>query len=382
MRVVLLGMLVAAGCVVGDATDDYSDTTWSQADDSFAVSAMDESAAGDEDVTEPPVATDDSADPAEVDDVAPDVAPLVATATEYRNPVGPGCPDPGVIRVDGANGPTFYAACTGNGFPMHRSTDLVHWQPAGHIFTTETKPKWGGGNWWAPEIHHVDGGYVAYFVALSPSRGKMCIGAARATSVAGPWHDIGRPLVCNAHVSLIDPNAIHFGDHLVLYYKTDSNALSPKEHTIIYAQELASDGVTKIGQRHRMLENTLGWEGDVTEAPWVKQRGGYYYMFYSGHTYCNASYAVGVARARSPLGPFLKRSQPILHSSSAFTGPGHNSVVTFHDHDWIVYHAYPGAHACGETTGARQLMIDRITWQGGWPSVHGGTPTTGLQPLP
>lgn len=368
-------LILLAGCL---AEDDYSDPAWSDASDDSTAELED--ASQQEDLAEPPDAVDDTADETELDDVAADEAEVetIAKVGQFQNPVASSCADPGVIRV----GTTYYAACTGNGYPMFRSTDLVHWTAAGHIFKPATKPGWAGGNFWAPEIHHIGTGYVAYFAALSPSRGKMCIGAARASSVEGPYTDLGHPLVCDAHVSLIDPNVFTdpAGRHF-LYYKTDGNALHPQEKTILYGHELKADGVHFTGARHRLLKNTLAWEGDVVEAPWVIHRGHHYYLFYSGFRYCNQTYGVGVARATSPLGPFHKRSAPILHSNAKWTGPGHNSIVTAGGHDWIVYHAYRGAHACGDP-GGRELLIDRVTWRGGWPSINSGSPSRGVHTAP
>lgn len=385
---VLSAALLGHGCTVGDVpADEYTDPAWQESSGGIDFAAEVEDPAASEDLTNPPDATDDTDDLAEVDDVATDIEQAVTAAAavsagHYQNPVASNCADPGVIRVDAADGPTFWAACTGNGFPLFKSRDLVHWSPAGHIFHLANKPAWGGGNWWAPEIHHVGAGFVAYFVALSPSRHKMCIGAARAATIDGTWTDLGHPLVCDPHVGLIDPDMHTSSDgRHILYYKTDGNGLTPQERTIIYGQELTADGVHVTGGRHRLIQNTLAWEGDVVEAPWVEHRGNYYYLFYSGFRYCNDTYGVGVARARSPLGPFHKRSAPILHSNSRWIGPGHNSVVSAAGHDFIVYHAWSGAHSCGEG-GDRELLVDRISWHGGWPFINNGTPSRGVHTAP
>jgi arabinan endo-1,5-alpha-L-arabinosidase len=113
----------------------------------------------------------------------------------------------------------------------------------------------------------------------------------------------------------------------------------------------------------------------------VIRRGGFYYLFYSGFRYCNATYGTGIARARSPLGPFTKRSGPILRTNAKSSGPGHNSVVRTGGRAYVVYHAWSGAHDCGDD-GARQLMLDPITWKGGWPFVNTGTPSRGVRAAP
>lgn len=386
-----LAVLVTACIAPSDepAIDDADDPGWLEATDPDVPAEL-EDASLEEEPGELLDLVDDAADPAEPDELAEpleageaDLASALAAAAQYRNPVGPGCADPGVVKISGADGPTFWAACTGNGYPLFKSRDLVSWTAAGRIFTLKTKPAWAGGNPWAPEIHVVGDGLVAYFTALSPSRGRMCIGAARATKMEGPWKDIGRPLVCDARVSLIDAT-VHTDaatGKRYLYYKTDGNALRPQQPTLLYGQELRADGIGFVGKRRALLRNTLAWEGDVVEAPWVIHRGGYHYLFYSGFRYCNATYGVGIARARSPLGPFTKRSAPILRSNGTWAGPGHNSVVRAGGKPYIVYHAWEAPHACDDP-GSRKLMLDPIGWQGGWPVINDGTPSRGPRAAP
>ena len=393
MRMTMMVLLLFAPCACTGVSseDDYSDEAWSALTAQDSSPAVLEEGASDEDTTTPLDVVGDDADPAEVDDVTTEPEPellgpigidVAAGGERYQNPVTGNCADPGVIRIDGADGPTFWAACTGNGFPLFKSRDLVHWTAAGHIFNAATRPRWGGGAWWAPEIHHVGNGLVAYFAALSPRRNKFCIGAARASSMAGPWVDLGRPLLCDSHVSLIDPNELtdRDGRHY-LYYKTDGNGLRPQERTVIYGRELRADGIGFVGPRHHLLQNTLPWEGDVVEAPWIQRRGKYYVMFYSGFRYCDRTYGVGVARATSPLGPFTKRSAPIVHSNNVWTGPGHNSVVSTGGHDYLVYHGWQGPHVCTQG-GDRAMLLDAINWKGGWPFVNNGSPSRGVHAAP
>lgn len=392
--VAAVALLAAAACVpfADDPElepEDDDDPAWLVATDPDVPAEL-EDASLDEDPAEGLDVVDDSLDPAESDELVEaaepadgDIAGVIAAAARYRNPLGPSCADPGVIKIAGADGPMFWAACTGNGYPLFKSRDLVTWERAGKIFTLKTKPKWAGGAPWAPEIHRIGDGLVAYFTALSPSRGRMCIGAARATRMQGPWTDIGRPLVCDRNVSLIDAN-VHVDaatGKRYLYYKTDGNALRPQQPTIIYGHELRADGIGFVGKRRALLRNTLAWEGDVVEAPWVIHRGGYHYMFYSGFRYCNATYGVGVARARSPLGPFVKKSAPIVRSNGTWAGPGHNAVVRAGGARYMVYHAWDAPHGC-EDGGTRKLMLDVINWRGGWPVINNGTPSVGPRTAP
>ncbi len=60
--------------------------------------------------------------------------------TSYRNPVLPGVyPDPSVVRV----GEWFYLVNSSfemfPGVPLHRSRDLVHWEPLGYVLTRDSQ---------------------------------------------------------------------------------------------------------------------------------------------------------------------------------------------------------------------------------------------------
>jgi beta-xylosidase len=108
---------------------------------------------------------------------------------------------------------------------------------------------------------------------------------------------------------------------------------------------------------------------------------GSYYLFYSGNSYANASYAVGVACATSPLGPYTKASAPIVTSAGAWVGPGHCSVVDVPGSEtYMVYHAWASGHVNGPGD-ARLLLTDRIVWTGGWPTLP-GAPSSRSMPMP
>jgi len=158
----------------------------------------------------------------------------------------------------------------------------------------------------------------------------------------------------------------------------DGNAVGAS--TPIKIQELAADGLSLVGSPTTILSNTLGWEGALVEGPWMIERGGYFYLFYSANGYASPSYAVGVARADSPLGPFSKASNPILTSEGSWAGPGHGSVLIGPHGDWVhVYHSWEAAHV-GEAPG-RLVLVDRIQWDNGWPVMR-TAPSSWSQPLP
>jgi arabinan endo-1,5-alpha-L-arabinosidase len=306
----------------------------------------------------------------------------------FTNPVvAENCPDPGILQV----GEDYYAICTTNSnddrdkFPIRRSRDLVHWDRAGFLFPSGQVPRWARADFWAPEIHKVGDGYVAYFTARDTTD-KLCIGAARARNVLGPYTDIGKPFIRDDRAGVIDAHQFKDEDgRRYLYWKIDGNAFKPPEPTWIYGQELSSDGLSLVGKRVQLLRNTLSWEGDVIEGGWMIRHDQSYFLVYSANTFNSDRYATGVARSRSPLGPFEKLPQPILRSSAQWWGPGHGAIVHVGGSDYYLYHAWqPGKvdAAWDKPQYPRMMLLDRVRWEDGWPKINDGTPGAGALPLP
>lgn len=293
----------------------------------------------------------------------------------YANPVvATDCPDPGVVH----DGTQYVMACTGGGFPLRTSEDLVHWTPAGRIFAEGSLPAWAVSHFWAPEIHRVDDRFVAYFSARHAD-GSYALGAATASSALGPYTDIGRPLLHDPTPGVIDVHFFEAPDGArYLTWKVDGNDVGAP--TPIYIQPLETDGITLTGTRREILRNDRAWEGAVVEGQWMIHHEGTYYLFYSGNAYATSRYGVGVARASDPLGPFEKLGSPILTSNDAFHGPGHGSVVTGPSGDLVhVYHSWLAGQAGGGP--GRVVLVDRIAWIDGWPRMN-ASPSPRSQPMP
>jgi hypothetical protein len=286
----------------------------------------------------------------------------------YSNPVIPGdFADPSVVRV----GTEYFATATSGqwapSFPLQRSTDLVNWVAIGALF--DQPPAWTAGVYWAPELSVQDGRFRAYYTARRAG-GKPCIGVATAATAAGPYHDRG-PLLCPRR-GAIDP---HIAE------------LAPGQRVLVYKQmgiggplrivALSGDGLHVAGRSGVVLRPDRPWERGVTENPFLVRRPDAYYLFYSGGNCCRppCTYAVGVARAPAPNGPYTKLAEgPILRGNDRFMCPGGGSVVTQPAGDMVLaYHAYDRA----EPGLGRQMLIDVVNWRpDGWPQIGtGGGPS-------
>ena len=310
-------------------------------------------------------------------------------AQTYTNPVvrGVNVPDPGVILHKGH----YYAVTTGGSasgkFPIRVSTDLVNWKHVGYVFPKQHEPKWVSDSFWAPEIHVVNGKFHVYYTGREASSGILCIGVASSTTILGPYTDKGSPLVKNTTVGSIDSHMFKDGNTSYLIWKADGNGKTPRIPTPIWAQPLTADGFGLTGHKTQLITDDLTWEHGLVEAPWIINTRGYYYLFYSAACYDDNTYAVGVARSKSLLGPYTKHSTPILHTSDHFIGPGHCSVVTSSSDQskfLMVYHAWKpdpkGRHGHGAH---RLILVDEVKWTSdNWPYITGEVPSATAQPMP
>ncbi len=283
---------------------------------------------------------------------------LVGGAPGYRNPVAPGdFPDPTVVRVGGE----YWATATNHGsqqpvFQLLRSRDLVNWQIAGAVFPRP--PRWATDSWWAPSLVSRRDGLVLYYSAKRRGREGRCIGVAATRRPQGPWRDRG-PVLCRPG-DPIDPATVEDRrGRLFLVYKSQG---------AIRAVALSRGGDSVRGRSRVLLTATQAWEQGLVEAPVILRRGGSYFLLYSGAACCGrpCNYGLGVARARSPLGPYRKpRINPILGSSRAWRCPGHaGAVQDARGRTWLLYHAYPRR---GLGYVGRELLLDRLRWRAGWP---------------
>ncbi|MDB4945901.1 MAG: Arabinan endo,5-alpha-L-arabinosidase [Labilithrix sp.] len=357
-------------------------------------------------------------------------APASTSIAFYENPpvvLIPGggqqdnCADPTVIRGQ-AGDPYWYAYCTTDSLndedvdpsgarrmhimPMMRSKDLVSWVYMGDSFAT--RPSWAAPNagLWAPEITFRNGQYYLYYVVtdvadtVSGEAGcgsDNAIGVATSASPLGPWVDSGGPVV--------GPRRGGGGCNFFWTYDPDVITTSTGQSYIYYgsyyggieARELAADGLTANGTA-TPITIANRYEGAN-----VVEKDGAYYLFASASNCCNGpltGYQVFAGKSASPLGPFTDKdgvslldgrvggTPVITQNGNRWVGTGHNSVFQDAGGNWYTaYHAvdrndpyFEGA--VGYTR--RPMLLDRLTWNEGWPQVRQGlgpSDTPQLAPL-
>jgi xylan 1,4-beta-xylosidase len=300
--------------------------------------------------------------------LARDDAPRV---TSYRNPVIPGFhPDPSIIRV----GETFYLVNSTfeffPGVPLHRSRDLVHWEPIGNVLTRPSQlPLEGLGpslGVFAPTIRHHEGTYYM-ITTLVGGHGNFYV---TATDPAGEWSD---PIWIRGQGG-IDPSLFFDDDGKVYLHSTGGAPGQPGESGIHQSTiDLATGELTS--------EPRLVWRGTggrYPEGPHMYKVGGRYYLMISegGTEY---GHMVTIARSDRPTGPFeaCPRNPILTHRDTQLDQPiqgtGHPDLVEDHEGSWwMVFLAFRPQGGYFHHLG-RETFLAPVRWdEEGWPVVNEG----------
>jgi len=310
--------------------------------------------------------------------------------------VGIGVHDPVIIKQDSL----YYVFCTGRGVSMFSSKDLVHWKTEKPVFdaaptwVTEAIPAFRGNNIWAPDISYYKGQYYLYYAVSAFGKNTSCIGVATNTTLHTDdpnykWVDHGKviqsvPGVTNWNA--IDPNLVvdndgtpylDFGSFweglkIVKLTKDRLSVDGPITNLPTIASRLKEEAVIAAG-----TEASAKAGPDAIEGPFIFKKGGYFYLFASIDYCCKgpqSTYKMIVGRSKKLLGPYLDSKgndmkygggDIVLAGDANWYGVGHNGAASFDGNDYLVFHGYDAS----DPRGASKLIIEKITWNKGWPSV-------------
>ncbi|HEU0065332.1 MAG TPA: family 43 glycosylhydrolase [Flavisolibacter sp.] len=251
-------------------------------------------------------------------------------------------PDPTVIK----QGNYYWSSATSSNwfpaFPILKSTDLLHWKQEGYIFNKI--PAWADYYFWAPELSY-DNGKVYVYYAAHKKNGNLCVGVAVANKPEGPYKDLG-PLVCEPDGSI---DAFPMRDEngkLYLIWKEDANSI--KQPTPIWAQPMKEDRTGLTGEKKELFRNSIPWEGNLVEGVSMIKHGNYFYAIYAASGCCgiNCTYAVGVARSKTLLGPWEKyEKNPVMKGNNIWICPGHGTAIEKDGKYYFLHHAYEKSSA-------------------------------------
>ena len=238
-------------------------------------------------------------------------------------------PDPSVLRV----GRVYYAYSTtmsSLNLPVMTSRDLVHWWARGeglwNVASWAQSRRVGDrrvGGTWAPSVARFGRRFVhAYAVPVRGRPARRCISTSTSSSPLRGFVDRRRtPLVCPRTRGAIDPaffTGVSGGRYLL--WKREQKPGSPSR---LFITRLSGDGQRVVGPTKLLMTTQDAWESPLIENPAMIRYRSTYYLFYSGGSYANDSYATGYARCSSPTGPCRRVSdQPLLATGGRVSGPG------------------------------------------------------------
>ncbi|WP_327592991.1 family 43 glycosylhydrolase [Streptomyces chartreusis] len=240
-------------------------------------------------------------------------------------------------------------------------------------------------NFWAPEMHLVDGHWYVYYSA--GRSGVACCDSQRThvlesagTDPMGPYTYKGSLTGSNLTPGgwLIDASLLRANNRL---YLVGSGFVDGSTQSLVIAP--LSNPYTLASSTFTVISGpTLDWErsgSPVNEGPEPLYHDGRTFLTYSASSCQTADYKLGRLEltGTDPLSPasWTKKQTPVFQRSdtNGVYGPGHNGFFTSPDgtENWIVYHANSASNGgCGN---GRTTRAQEFTWNAdGTPNL--GTP--------
>lgn len=231
-----------------------------------------------------------------------------------------------------------YATSSSEGFMVWQSDDLVHWSEPHLCF--RAVESWGKSHFWAPEVIHHNGKFVMHYTAMSRELNSLRLGVAVADHPAGPFIDVhGRPMFDFGYAA-IDGSALVCDEGNFFYFSRDcsENYVDGVKTSQTYCIRMNDDLTEVVGEPELMTSPVEPFERKSlamdephlwNEGPCVIFRGGKYIMNYSANHYASNDYAICLAYADHPMGPWHKSTNnPVLSCRAGLFGAGHNAFFT------------------------------------------------------
>jgi arabinan endo-1,5-alpha-L-arabinosidase len=297
--------------------------------------------------------------------------------------------DPVMIK----EGDIYYLFCTGNGVSVFSSSDMKNWKKEKSVFSQA--PTWAveaipgfKGHIWAPDISFHHGLYYLYYSVSAFGKNTSCIGVATNKTLNPEskdfrWTDHGKVIQSVPGRDLwnaIDPN-LAWDDQqqpwLVFGSFWSGMKLVKLNNDLLKVAQPESWYTVSKRERDYKVDDENPGDGSV-EAPFIFKKNSYYYLFVSFDFCCRgkeSTYKIVVGRAEKIQGPYLDREGKrmdhgggtiLLKGNEQWPGVGHNSVYTFDNKDYLIFHGYDMSDE-----GKPKLKISELKWDAqGWPMAE------------
>ena len=279
--------------------------------------------------------------------------------------------DPQIVVYEGK----YYCYATSSdhysdGFCVWVSEDLINWSEP--ILCFEAKKFWGESHFWAPEVVYHNGKFVMHYTARSSELKSLRIGVAVSDSPVGPFVDVHNKPMFDFGYAAIDGSVLISEEGNYFYYSRDcsENIIDEVHVSQIYCVELNDDLTEVVGEgklmttpylpfelKSRTKEHPFLWN----EGPFVIYKNGEYVMNYSANCYATNDYAICVATAKHPFGPWVKsKNNPVLSCRKDLFGSGHNAL--FRGLDGKLYTSFHIQTNPAHPSGDRTVVIGEVNF--------------------
>lgn len=272
--------------------------------------------------------------------------------------------DPQILLHDG----TYYCYATSDkeGFLVWQSDDLITWSNPTCCF--KAIDFWGKSHFWAPEVVYHNGKFIMHYTAKSRALDSLRVGVAVSQSPTGPFIDVYNAPMFDFGYAAIDASVLVCDEGNYLYYSRDcvENFVNGVKTSQVYCVML-DDSLTKvIGEPKLMTTPEYDYELKSeniahlwNEGPCVIFYGGKYLMNYSANYYASNDYAICLAVADKPMGPWRKpTSNPVLSCRKDLFGAGHNAF--FCGKDGSLYTSFHVQTNPDNPSGDRRVVIGKV----------------------
>lgn len=287
--------------------------------------------------------------------------------------------DPQIVVHNG----TYYCYSTyitpGNedeGFYTKKSTDLVNWSEWIHCFNPPAD-HWASKRFWAPEVIYHNGKFVMHYSGYSKEKKELRLGVAVSDSPEGPFVDVYNAPMFELGYPTIDGSVLISDEGNFLYYSRDcsGNIIDGIKTSQLYCVQL-DDTLTKtVGEHVLVATPHLPFETKSlnleiyknsyphlwNEGPFVIKLGNKYVMNYSANCYASNDYAICVATADHPMGPWKKSiNNPVLSCREDLFGAGHNAL--FYTNEGELYTSFHIQTNPDKPSGDRTVVFGKVSF--------------------
>ncbi len=207
---------------------------------------------------------------------------------------------------------------------IYSSTDMVNWTERAAVSTKIFD--WANGSAWAAEVIHHEGKFWWYVTVEHGSIHGKSIGVAVSDSPTGPWKDArGSAIITN---DMTTDTKISWDDiDPTIFIDDKGDAYLYWGNTVCYYVKLKKNMIEFEGEIHKV-------EGlpHYTEAPYIHQKGDWYYLSYAYQFPEKTAYAM----SKSITGPWEFKG--ILNELAGNSNTNHQAIIEYKGKDYFIYH--------------------------------------------